>query len=40
VRSEDGRDVNVSVAPARNRLLVRASEADHRLVKAALDAMK
>jgi hypothetical protein len=40
VRSEDRRQVNISVPNIGNRLIVRASEADHRLVQAALDAMK
>jgi hypothetical protein len=40
VRTEDRRDVTVSVVPGQKRVLVRASEADHRLVKAALDAAK
>jgi hypothetical protein len=40
VRAEEQRDVNVSVVPGINRLLVRATAVDHRLVKASLDAMK
>jgi hypothetical protein len=40
VRAEDRSDVNVSVVPGMNRLLVRASAADHKLVKASLDALK
>ena len=40
VRTEARREVNISVAPGLNRLVVRASAADHKLVKAALDALK
>jgi hypothetical protein len=40
VHTEDRRQVNVTVSPTGNRLVVRATEADHRLVQAALDAMK
>lgn len=40
VRTEDRRQVSTTVSPSGNRLIVRATEADHRLVQAALDAMK
>jgi hypothetical protein len=40
VRTEDRRQVSASLAPSANRLIVRATEADHRLVQAALDAMR
>jgi hypothetical protein len=40
IRAEEQREVNVSVVPGMNRLLVRATAADHRLVKTSLDAMK
>jgi hypothetical protein len=40
IRAEEQRDVNVSVVPGMNRLLVRAAAADHRLVQASLDAMR
>lgn len=40
VVTDSRKRVNVSAAPAANRLIVRASSSDHGLVKAALDAIK